>query len=178
MEGLVPPMAMEGDAGAIMSMGENTKNSMLLTLIVPLGFMIFMSISMDRVWSMYLMLQIVGNFVNLNCLQRPGNVEYVLFMAKKVSDFKIAEEPNVRNWAKQYIFKNLEYLQFLTLGQGSYLLALEFLIVIVLLIKLIQKIKQDGKLTKAIKRKIMWSSFFRGQIQFYFPVTLLVLTTL
>ena len=44
MNDAVPPMAMEGDAGNIMSMGESTKNSMMLTLVVPFGFMLFMSI--------------------------------------------------------------------------------------------------------------------------------------
>ena len=52
----LPTMTSVEDAGKIMNLGENTKNSMLLTLFVPFGFMLFMSVSMDRVWSMYLML--------------------------------------------------------------------------------------------------------------------------
>ena len=64
----LPPMTSVEDAGKIMAMGEQTKNSMLLTLFVPFGFMLFMSVSMDRVWSMYLMLQIVSNLMNLSCL--------------------------------------------------------------------------------------------------------------
>ena len=46
----------EEDSKAILNMGQNTKNSMLLTLIIPFCFMLFMSVSMDRVWSLYLML--------------------------------------------------------------------------------------------------------------------------
>ena len=52
------------------------------------------------------------------------------------------------------------------------------MILLVIMILIIQKIKQDGRITKALKKKIMWSSFFRGQIQFYFPVALIVLMTL
>ena len=48
-----------------MSLGESSKNSMILTLVVPFLFMVFMSMSMDRVWSFYLMLQIISNLMNL-----------------------------------------------------------------------------------------------------------------
>ena len=91
----LPSMTSAEDSSSIMQLGENTKNSMLFTLIVPFCFMVFMSFSMDRVWSMYLMLQIISNLINLRCLQRPGNVEYLLFMAQKISDFKVSEEENI-----------------------------------------------------------------------------------
>ena len=64
----LPAMTTIEDAATIMSLGENTKNSMLFTLFVPFAFMVFMSVSMDRVWSMYLMLQITSNLMNLSCL--------------------------------------------------------------------------------------------------------------
>mgnify|MGYP000925331417 CR=1 FL=1 len=52
----MPTMLSKGDVNTIMTMGESCKNSMLFTLIIPFCFMIFMSVSMDRVWSLYLML--------------------------------------------------------------------------------------------------------------------------
>ena len=53
----VPPqMASEGDYQQIQTMGGAAQNSMLLTLVIPFLFMIFMSASMSRVWSFYNML--------------------------------------------------------------------------------------------------------------------------
>ena len=53
------------EADELMSLGESSKNSMILTLVIPFLFMVFMSMSMDRVWSFYLMLQIISNLMNL-----------------------------------------------------------------------------------------------------------------
>ena len=52
----LPSMTPQEDSDSIMSLGESTKNSMIFTLIIPFAFMVFMSFSMDRVWSMYNML--------------------------------------------------------------------------------------------------------------------------
>ena len=45
-------------------MGSSASSSMLLTLIIPFCFMLFMSASMDRVWSFYNMLQLSTNIMN------------------------------------------------------------------------------------------------------------------
>ena len=52
----MPAMVKASDAEYIMSMGDSAKNSMMISLVIPFAFMVFMSCSMDRVWSMYLML--------------------------------------------------------------------------------------------------------------------------
>ena len=44
------------EAAMIMNIGSSTKESMMLTLSIPFIFMIFMTLSMNRVWSLYLML--------------------------------------------------------------------------------------------------------------------------
>mmetsp|Transcript_2427 Transcript_2427/g.3710 ORF Transcript_2427/g.3710 Transcript_2427/m.3710 type:complete len:159 (-) Transcript_2427:1666-2142(-) len=46
----------EEDFEEITSMGSSTQSSMLLTLIIPFAFMVFMSVSMNRVWGLYNML--------------------------------------------------------------------------------------------------------------------------
>ena len=82
------------DTNSIMKLGDYTKNSMLLTLIIPFAFMVFMSASMDSVWSMYLMIQILSNLMNFN-IKIPGNAMFVVFSGEKISTFKITEESNV-----------------------------------------------------------------------------------
>ena len=69
------------EVNQLMSLGESSKNSMILTLVIPFIFMVFMSVSMNRVWSLYLMLQIISNLMNIK-LQRPGNAEYIMFIAE------------------------------------------------------------------------------------------------
>lgn len=44
------------DALFMMNIGSGTKNSMMLTLVVPFVFMMFMAVSLNRVWSLYLMM--------------------------------------------------------------------------------------------------------------------------
>ena len=87
----LPPMIDPKDSDSLMKLGDYTKNSMVLTLIVPFVFMIFMSVSMESVWSLYLMMQIVSNVMHL-IINRPGNAEYVMFVGQKISHFKVTEE--------------------------------------------------------------------------------------
>ena len=46
----------EEEYRSLSKMGGQAQNSMIFTLIVPFCFMVFMSVSMNRVWSLYLML--------------------------------------------------------------------------------------------------------------------------
>jgi len=49
-------VAKEEDYLKLDSIAHSTKNALLITLIVPFFFMLFMKISMERVWSFYNML--------------------------------------------------------------------------------------------------------------------------
>jgi hypothetical protein len=65
--------ASKEDAKNIKSLATGAQNSMLITLIIPFCFMIFMSVSMNRVWSLYLMMQIIGNIADLRNFVIPSN---------------------------------------------------------------------------------------------------------
>ena len=52
----LPPMVDKDEATELMNIVDSSKNSILITLIIPFAFMVFMSVSMNRVWSLYLML--------------------------------------------------------------------------------------------------------------------------
>jgi len=80
---------------------------MIFTLIVPFGFMLFMSVSMGRVWSLYLMLQVASNINNFTVLLIPANAQYILMIMQNISNFSVLKEPNVQIWFKEKIFKNL-----------------------------------------------------------------------
>ena len=88
----IPSLAKSNEeAQQLLSLGNGVKDQMLLTLVIPFAFMLFMSVSMDRVWSLYLMLQVSSNLMNIN-IKRPGNAEYIMFIGKNISFFKVMEE--------------------------------------------------------------------------------------
>ena len=64
---------------------------MLVTLIAPLFFQVFMSIGMNRVWSLYLMLQIASNISFVDSIMIPGSVNLILETIYNMSNFKIFE---------------------------------------------------------------------------------------
>jgi len=65
--------ASKEDFEMLSQIGGSAESSMIFTLIVPFGFMLFMSVSMGRVWSLYLMLQVTSNINNLHPLLIPAN---------------------------------------------------------------------------------------------------------
>ena len=79
---------------------------MLFTLIVPFGFMIFMSVSMNRVWGFYNLLQLISNLQRYEALLIPAPSGYLLFILGNVSNFSILKEQNVQNWLKDVVFGN------------------------------------------------------------------------
>ena len=79
MEVKVPSQARsKEEAKQIIFIATTAQSSMLLTLIIPLGFQIFMSIGMNRVWSLYLMLQVACNIENIHSLIIPANIETLI----------------------------------------------------------------------------------------------------
>ena len=87
------------DVKKMVKIGEYSKSSMLFTLIIPLAFLIFLSASMDSVWSLYLMLQIVCNMTNM-IINRPGNADFMIFVGENISSFKITEDKHFLNWVR------------------------------------------------------------------------------
>ena len=63
----------EEDFKQIESLGGSASMSMIVTLVIPFGFMLFMSMSMNRVWSLYLMMQLASNLNNFGTLILPAN---------------------------------------------------------------------------------------------------------
>lgn len=57
-------MASEEDYEIVSGLGSGAENGMIFTLVVPFLFMIFMSVSMNRVWALYNMLQLLINISN------------------------------------------------------------------------------------------------------------------
>ena len=66
------------DFNRMTSVGSNAEVSMLASFAIPFVFMIFMSMNMDKVWSMYLMLQISSDLKEFEGLLIPANADIIL----------------------------------------------------------------------------------------------------
>jgi hypothetical protein len=89
----VPPqMASAEDFEQVSTMGSAASNSMIMTLVIPLCFMVFMSASLDRVWSLYNMLQILSNMKNMLTMSIPANAYLIITVIKNISFFSVLQE--------------------------------------------------------------------------------------
>ena len=66
--------------------------------------MLFMKVSMDRVWATYYMLQLIGNITNFTNLLIPANAMLVISLIQNVAYFKILENEFIQRMAKKYVF--------------------------------------------------------------------------
>ena len=87
--------ASEEDYQEILSMGDSASKSMLLTLVVPRFFMVFMSVSMERVWAVYNMHQLAVNINNYPDLKVPANASFFFDIVRGITNFSIFEDKNV-----------------------------------------------------------------------------------
>ena len=71
---------------------------MIFTLVIPFAFMIFMSVSMDRVWSLYNTMQLMSNITEYQMLKIPANSLFFINIIKVTSNFDLLGEPNVQKW--------------------------------------------------------------------------------
>ena len=93
---MIPALAAsEEDYQEILSMRDSASKSMLLTLVVPLCFMVFMSVSMERVWAVYNMLQLAVNINNYPDLKVPANTMFFFEIVQGITNFSIFEDKNV-----------------------------------------------------------------------------------
>ena len=151
---------------------------MLVTLIIPFIFMIFMSVSLNRVWGLYNMLQIVSNLVNYKLMSIPANSYYLLFILKNVSNFSIFKDENVQLWLKEHILSRADALREFLVSSDSLILAMIVLLPATVVVVVLFKKYKDSALLANLKAKLMWSSVFRSQIQTYFPASLLTIESL
>ena len=87
--------ASAADYDSLAQLADTAQSTMLLTLIVPILFTMFMSLSMDRVWGLYNMLQVQSNNINFKNLLLTANTQYILFIFKNVSFFNVMQQADV-----------------------------------------------------------------------------------
>ena len=88
-------MASDEDYQFVTSIGTGAENAMITTLVIPFAFMVLMSVSMNRVWALYNMLQLLINLSNYEMVYVPVNMEFLLRTISNIVNFSILEQQNV-----------------------------------------------------------------------------------
>lgn len=97
-------MASEEDFIEISGLGSGAESGMIFTLVVPLAFMLFMSVSMNRVWALYNMLQLLINLDKYVMISVPSNVELILEIITNIVNFSLLEQENVKQSLEKHVF--------------------------------------------------------------------------
>ena len=96
------------------------------------------------------MLQVSSNLTNING-KRPGNVICLMQLGKNISYFQVMKEYNVKMWVKSAISDKFKIIQDILLGQGTFLLSLEVMGVLMLFIICALRCSPDSKFFNIIK---------------------------
>lgn len=103
------------------TLGNSAAGGLFVSFVIPFLFMLFARVSMDRVWALYYMLQMMTNLSNFIILLTPSNSLYILIVIKNVVCFRLMKNESVQRLAKKYIFKSKLALKFkdLLMDQGA-----------------------------------------------------------
>ena len=103
------------------TLGNSAAGGLLVSFIIPFLFMLFARVSMDRVWALYYMLQMMTNMSNYFSLLTPSNGYYILNIIKNVVCFRLMKNEHVQRVAIKYIFKSKYalYVKDLLMDQGA-----------------------------------------------------------
>jgi hypothetical protein len=123
-----------------------------------------MSVGMNRVWSLYLMLQIACNIEQIHGIFIPESVLTIVHAMYNVSNFKLFQTDLVKEWLRIYVFGTNRKLQAIIFEQGILVTGLIGLSIFGLFVLFAVKVIKSEKLSNALKKKIMWSPVLRGQI--------------
>jgi len=85
----IPPQAASSEDSLKLKTRDTQVSAILyITLIVAFTFMVGLSMSMTRVWSLFYGLQILSSLHLLHCVNYPASVSYLLQTVYSISNFK------------------------------------------------------------------------------------------
>ena len=124
-----------------------------------------------RIWTLYLMMQLVSNFDNFGRAIIPAEAKILLDQIEKISHLKITSVRFLQNWMKNAGLDN--YVIFSK--NEEFLLALQVFPVLTLILYLSQKAcRKNRQFFKPIKQTLFWSYILRVFIMTFFAMALSV----
>ena len=88
-------MASEEEYQQMLSLVSDSMTTMLVTFAIPFAFMMLMKFSLNKIWSLYNMLQLLVNVKNYVPLVVPGNLSMVLDLIENTVYFSPLDDPMV-----------------------------------------------------------------------------------
>ena len=98
----VPSQPKDEEKNLIYFLTIGTATSVVISIIIPLSFMICLKFSMDKAWHFYLMLQVVSNIKQFDILCTPASAYPTILLIHQISSFKIAEDPVIKSYIKYW----------------------------------------------------------------------------
>lgn len=162
------------------TLGNSAAGGLLVSFIIPFLFMLFARVSMDRVWALYYMLQMMTNLSNYIKLLTPSNSYYILIMIKNVVCFRLMKNETVQRLATKYIFKTKWALvvKDLVMDQGADVTNQVIFFTVLTLVLIGQKFKYSRDYCTEQRQTMVWNGWLRGKITCYFPNCIFVFTNL
>ena len=136
--------------------------TMLVTFALPFVFMIVMKFGLNRVWSLYNMLQLLVNLKNYTRLVVPANLVTILDLIQDVVYFSPLDDPVIQKYLKDHVFGRLENLQAFLVGNGMFVTTLIFTPIAIGIIILGTKVKPLRNMFLFANNAMMWSSLIRS----------------
>ena len=84
---LQPMQASERETIIIHQRKTIIRTSMIMALIVPFALWVFLKSRIEQLFSMYLMMQLIGNLNNLDSIVLPGSVIPIIYVVETASNF-------------------------------------------------------------------------------------------
>ena len=88
-------VASEEEYQQMQSLASTSMSTMLVSFAIPFGFMMLMKFSLNKIWSLYNMLQLLVNVKNYVPLVLPGNLRMVLDIIENTVYFSPLDDPMV-----------------------------------------------------------------------------------
>lgn len=171
------PFVSEKEKQITEMISSQAKVTLVISLVIPFFFMMFMSASMDRAWSLYNLLQLIGNFLRFERVIFPPTAYSLLVLIQNMSSFSLGSNEHVQAWLRKYLIIPSQTLvsAIQQMNKAVQVLICVFVVAaLVVLAKLAKWAFVKYKIIDKIKKKLTLSSIFRSQLQTYFPTCILV----
>ena len=80
---------------------------MALSALIPIFLSLFMVLSLNRIWSLYLMMQLVSNIRNYKSLMIPSSANMALYITDNISNYRVVDQNWFKSWLIHSVTNNL-----------------------------------------------------------------------
>lgn len=141
--------------------------------------MLFMRVSMDRIWALFYMLQLLANLKNVKNQLTPANAQVLITMMDNVVCFKVFQNEFVQSFLiEKVLSKKTMWIKKIMLDQGIDFTNQIIFVGGLTVILIGSKIKICREYFEEQKKAWMWGGILRSKLSCYLPNCILVFNQL